>query len=114
MSNWFNKLMGRPPKRYESPQVRVLEEYDGKLEHTMPIVVTPPRQQYIIKSEGQYFVYNSKQEMDEELRQEIERLEHIDKISSSYTVIINGKRQVYETFEEIPEEIRSLIEEVGD
>ncbi len=110
MSNWLSKLMGKP-KPYEpvSSRVKFLDEYGGETEHTMPIVVTPPKQQYIIKTDGQYYVYNSKDEMSEELRTEIARIENIDKISSSYTIIMDGKRHVFGSFDEIPADIQAAI-----
>jgi len=110
MSNWLSKLLGKP-KPYEpvSSRVKFIDEYGGESEHTMPIVVTPPKQQYIIKSDGEYYVYNSKDEMNEELRAEIERIERIDKISSSYTIIMDGKRHVFSSFDEIPADIRDAI-----
>jgi hypothetical protein len=113
MSNWLSKMLGKGPKPYEpvSSQVKFIDQYNGETEHTMPIVVTPPKQQYIIKNDGQYFVYNSKEEMEPELRDEISRIENIDKFSSSYTIVMDGKRQVYSSFEEIPEDIQAAIRE---
>lgn len=116
MGNWLDKLLGRGPLPYEpaSPRVKFIEEFDNSHESTMPIVVVPPRQQYIIKSDGEYSVYLSKSEMTPELREQIERIENLDKLSSSYTVIVNGKRQVYGRFEDIPTEIRTAIEAAQD
>lgn len=113
MSNWLSKMLGKGPKPYEpvSSRVKFIDQYDGSTEHTMPIVVTPPKQQYIIKTDGQYFVYHSKDEMSPELREEISRIETIDKISSSYTIVMNGKRQVYSRFEDIPADIQTAIRE---
>ncbi|OGV39027.1 MAG: hypothetical protein A2X48_17850 [Lentisphaerae bacterium GWF2_49_21] len=86
-----------------------LEEEVSKSVKTLPIAVTHPRQHYIIKSEGKYFIYDSLNEMDEELRKQIESSEKIDEMKSIYTVFVDGKRTIYTHFNDIPDGIREAI-----
>jgi len=85
------------------------EEKSSKNAHTLPIAVTPLPQHYIIKSEGKYFIYDSLNEMDEDLRNQIESYEKIDEMQSKYTVFIDGKRTIYTHFNDIPNDIREAI-----
>jgi len=71
--------------------------------------VTPLPQHYIIKSEGKYFIYDSLDEMDDDLRNQIESYEKIDEMQSKYTVFIDGKRTIYTHFNDIPNDIREAI-----
>ncbi len=109
-------IFGKKEKKYEpvGSDVTFLEE-NGKAEeidHTLRIDISPPSQQYIIKKNGEYLVFESKDEMDEETRDEVEELENINKVTSSYTVIINGERKTYSDFSEIPEEARKAVSEL--
>lgn len=110
--SFFAKILGKNVKKYTpiSKNVKILDDDKcSDVVHTVPIVVTPPSQRYIIKIDGKYDIYNSLEEMDSELRKEIESIEHFNTMSSFYTVIINGKRQSYSKFEDIPEEIRNAV-----
>lgn len=110
---FFAKILGKSVKKYKpvSGNVKILDnDKYSDIVHTVQIVVTPPTQRYIVKIDGKYDIYNSIEEMDPELRKEIESLEHFNTMSSSYTVIINGERQSYSKFEDIPEEIRNAVD----
>ncbi|MFZ2653699.1 MAG: hypothetical protein WAX69_02170 [Victivallales bacterium] len=96
--------------KVSSGNVKFLDdEKNSKNVHTLPIAVTPIPQHYIIKSEGKYFIYDSVNEMDDELRNQIESYEKIDEMQSKYTVFIDGKRTIYTHFNDIPSDIREAI-----
>ncbi len=109
---FLDMLFGKKKKEDQtSPSaVRFLDdEKGGKTVQTLPISVTPPKQHYIIRSEGNYFIYDSLSEMDVDLRKQIESLEKIDEMKSTYTVFIDGKRTIYTHFNDIPNDIREAI-----
>jgi hypothetical protein len=83
---------------------------DSEVEKTMHIDFTPPKQQYIVKIDGEYSVYESKADMPEEMRQEIEEVENAEGVASSYTVIVQGERKTYSSLDEVPEEVRQAID----
>ena len=91
------------------PAAKFLDDHSSDIAHTIPIAVTPPPQHYIIKNEGKYFIYDSLDEMNDDLRNQIESYEKIDEMQSKYTVFVDGKRTVYTHFNDIPSDIREAI-----
>jgi hypothetical protein len=109
---FFDILFGKKKAedKISSPPAKFLDdEKSSKNVHTLPIAVTPLAQHYIIKSEGKYFIYDSLNEMDDDLRNQIESYEKIDEMQSKYTVFIDGKRTIYTHFNDIPSDIREAI-----
>jgi len=90
-------------------KVKILEEKSSEIEKTMHINVEVPKQQYIVKIDGEYSIFDSKEDMPEGLLHDVEEIEHANGTSSSYTVIVDGKRQTFSSLDEIPEEIRGQI-----
>jgi len=76
----------------------------SKIAQTMPISMTPA-QHYIIKRGGEYFIYDSLDEMNAETKAEIEELED----NAPFNVFIEGERKTYNNFNDIPEEIRNTL-----
>jgi hypothetical protein len=113
LGNILKNLVGKEeePKKYKAPEVDFIEEpgFAG-VTHTIPIEVELPKQQYIIKHNGEYIVFNSLQEMPEHLRDEIEHIDEFEEFSHSYNVIVNGERKTYRNLEDMPEEIRKAIQ----
>jgi hypothetical protein len=91
----------------EEPQE---EDENFELDQTMHIDVSSFKPRYIVKINGEYSVFNSKEEMPEEFRQGVEIVEHSDAANSSYTVLVQGERKTYSSYEDVPEDIRAAIE----
>lgn len=109
---FLDKLFGKnkPSRKIDTSVVKFLDDGNSsEISHTMPIAVTPPPQHYIIKTEGKYLIYDSLQEMPQELRGQIEGLENIDEVKNIYTVVFEGKRTVYTHFNDIPLDVREAI-----
>ena len=112
LGNVIKNLMGskEEKKEFKAPDVTFLEEDNpSAVTHTMPIKVEPPEQQYIIKHDNEYLVYNSLDDMPPEIREEIERLDQVDDITHTYSVIVDGERKTYSSIDEIPEDIRASL-----
>lgn len=101
--------LGKEEKK-ESQQVRFLGETEDKITHTMPISKEMPKEHYIIKHNGEYLIFDSKEEMPEELREGIDEIESLESISSVYNVIVDGQRRRYGSYSEIPEDIRKVVD----
>jgi hypothetical protein len=112
--SFFKKLFGLESKKQNLPRTinaKFLDSQEETISHTMPMKKhSLPQQHYIIKHNDQYLVYNSKDEMPEDLREHIEEVEHIDSLSSVYNIIVDGKKKQYTRYADIPQEIRSVIE----
>ena len=106
----IKSVFGGKSKKFESPDVTFMEDDTTGVTHTMPISVKTPTQQIIIKQDGEYLVFDSKDEIPEDLREEIEHLDELGTVDS-YSVIVDGNRETYNSFDEIPEEIRQAISE---
>ena len=109
----FKSIFGKEKdkKTYESPEVTFLGDDTTGVTHTIPITVTAPPQQIIIKNGDEYLVFNSKEEIPPELLQELEHLDDIGTVDS-YSVIVDGHRQVYTSYEDIPEEVRNSMKDM--
>ena len=106
----LKSIMGKEKKEFKAPAVKFLDSDDlTSVTHTMPISIKAPSQQYVIKHNDEYLVFNSLDEMPAELRDEIEHLDDVPDFTHTYSVIIDGQRQTFSSIEEIPEEIREAI-----
>jgi len=107
----FKSIFGKEDKTYESPDVTFLGDDATGVTHTIPITVTAPPQQIIIKNEDEYLVFDSKEEIPPEL---LEELQHLDDLGTtdSYSVIVDGQRQIYTSYEDIPEEVRAAMKDM--
>jgi cation transport regulator ChaB len=76
----------------------------------MPIKKELPKEHYIIKHNGEYMVFNSREEMPEDIREGIDEIENIENISSVYNVIVDGQKKQYKNYSEIPKEIQKILE----
>jgi hypothetical protein len=109
---FLEKLFGRKKAadNCDTSGVKFLDDEKGqKISHTIPIAVTPPRQHYVIKTEGKYMIFDSLEDMGPELRSQMENIEKIEEMKSRYTVLVEGERKVYTHFNDIPVEIREAI-----
>ncbi|OGV59120.1 MAG: hypothetical protein A2X49_02160 [Lentisphaerae bacterium GWF2_52_8] len=107
-SSVFGKNEPKKKKKYNPEEVRFVEQ-SSDVEKTMHIDLVPPKQQYIIKIQGQYMVFSSKEDMPPELRHHVEEIEQTSRSSSSYVVIVDGKQQHYQNIDDIPFEVRTAI-----
>ncbi len=112
LENFFTSLFGKK-KKYVCPDVTFIEDDSRNITHTIPIVVSAPHQQIIIKNNDEYLVYRSKDDIPPELLDEIEHLDDLGTVDS-YSVIVDGQRQIYSSYEDIPEEIRKAITEMEE
>lgn len=105
-------------KQTEEPdlsQVKFIEEDDdGVIQKTMHIDVETPDQQYIVKMDGQYYVYDNKEDMPPELLEQVSQVEHADKTTKSYTVIVDGEQKHFDSVDEMPEDVREAIKNSSD
>ena len=110
LGDFFKSLFGKS-KKFESPDVTFLEETTSGVTHTIPIEVKTPPQQIIIKSNDEYLVFNSKEEIPGDI---LEELKHLDDLGTvdTYSVIVDGQRQIYTSYEDIPEEVRKAVEKL--
>jgi hypothetical protein len=109
LSDIFNKIVGKKKKEYKSPEVTFLDDDITGVTHTIPIKVQAPLQEYIIKHNDEYLVFKSLEEMPEDLRAEIEKIDVEDSFSHSCSVIIDGERKTYNSLDDVPEDIRNAI-----
>jgi len=107
----FVKSIFGKPKKYESPDVTFLEDNASGVTHTIPITVSSPPQQIIIKNDDEYLVFNSKDDIPPELLEEIKHLDDLGTVDS-YSVIVDGQRQLYTSYEDIPEEVRKAMKDM--
>ncbi len=91
----------------------VTDDVNTHPQKTMIIRVKPPKQQYIIKVEGKYLLYNSKSDMPPELRKNLDKFESDSGAKSTYTVVIDGKSHTYHSLDEMPEEIRETVQKAN-
>ena len=106
----FKSLFGEK-KKYEAPDVTFMEDDTTGVTHTIPIKVSVPTQQIIIKSDDEYLVFKSKDDIPPELMKELEHLDDLGTVDS-YSVIVDGQRQIYSSYDDIPEEIRKVINDM--
>lgn len=108
----LRSLMGKEEKKtFTPPDVKFMEDEDPTgVTHTMPIAVESPTTQIIIKHEGQILVYKNMDEMPPDLREELQHLDEAEDFTHSYSVIVDGERQNYAEFNDMPEDIRQAIE----
>ena len=112
----FKKLFGHSDEKpkYKAPDVTFLENDASEVTHTIPISVSPSKQKIIIKEGDDVLVFDSIDQVPEEMR---ETLEHFGEDGSdahqSYSVIINGKRETYDSIDDLPEEIRRNLQNDG-
>ena len=104
----FKSLFGKP-KKYEPPDVTFLEDTTSGVTHTIPITVNTPTQQIIIKNDDEYLVFDSKDAIPDDI---LEELQHLDDLGTvdTFSVIVDGNRQIYTSYEDIPEEVRKALE----
>ena len=113
LGNMLKNLVGKEeePKKYEAPKVDFIDDTGfAGVTHTIPIEVEVPSQQYIVKHNGEYILFNSLDDMPEHLRDEVEHIDEFEEFSHSYHVIINGKRETYKSLEDMPPDIRKAIQ----
>ncbi len=91
-------------QKRESPQVRFIETDTDDILRTMPISLKPT-QHYIVKKDGEYCIYDSISQMDEETRKTFENLES----DAPFTVYVEGEGRTYSSIDEIPEKIRTAL-----
>jgi len=109
--SFISRLFGLDKgEKKDIQQVRFLGETEDKVTHTVPISKEIPKEHYIIKHNGEYLIFDSKEEMPEELRKGIDEIESLNSISSVYNVIVDGQRRRYSSYAEIPEDIRKVVE----
>ena len=77
---------------------------------TMMFHFQPPKEQYIIKNGNDYYVYSSKDDMPEYVREGVEAMESSDEAASSVRLIVDGTRTNYSSIEDIPDDIKKAIE----
>ncbi len=105
-----NLLKKEEKKKFESPDVTFIDDDPTGVTHTIPISIEAPAQQYIIKHGEEYLVYNSMEEMPEQLREELVHLNESDDFTNSYSVIIDGVKQTYSSLEDMPEDLRNAVQ----
>ena len=114
LSEIFKKIVGKEKKeknsKPQSPEVTFLDDDTTGVTHTIPIKVQAPAQEFIIKHNDEYLVFKSLDDMPEELRAEIEKIDVEESFSHSYSVIIDGERKTYNSLEDMPEDVRSAID----
>lgn len=110
-AKWLAKLFGKPvaPETGAEKKTRIISDDTRDTDNTLRIQFKPPKQQYIVKIDGEYFCFDSKREMPDHLRIEVEQIENAADTSGSYTVITAGERKSYQHFEEMPEEVQRVV-----
>jgi hypothetical protein len=106
----LKSVFGKPEK-YKSPDVTFLEDNASGVTHTIPITISSPPQQIIIKNGDEYLVFNSKDDIPPDLLKEIEHLDDLGTVDS-YSVIVDGQRQIYTSYEDIPHEVRKAMKDI--
>lgn len=109
----FSKMFGKEKKpKYKAPDVQFLEEDESVVTHTIPISIAPTKQKIVIKEGDEVLIFDSINDVPEEMR---EALEHLGEDGShqSYSVIVDGVRTTYDSIEEIPEDIRKSMTNDG-
>ena len=105
----LKKLFKGRKKEFHAPDVTFLEDKMSSVTHTLPITVNPPTERIIIKHDGDYLVFTSKEQIPSEIKSELEQLDDTEAIESSVTIFVDGKRETYASLEEVPEQIRRAI-----
>lgn len=113
LGQFFKSIFGKKTKKFESPDVTFIEDEGDGVTHTIPITITTPTQQIIIKNNDEYLVYRSKDDIPKELLKEMEDLDELDTVDS-FSVIVDGQRQIFNHFEDIPEEVRKAIKDLEE
>lgn len=91
-------------KKQSKPKAKYVEFDTSDILRTIPITIKPA-QYYIIKHGGEYYIYDSFDQMDEETRKIFENLES----SAPFTVYVEGEGRTFSKLEDIPEEIRKTL-----
>ena len=106
----FKSMFG-DTESYTAPDVTFIEDDTSGVTHTIPISVAPPPQHIIVKNDEEILVFNSKDEIPPEM---LEELKHLDDLGTtdSYSVIVDGQRQLYTSYEDIPEEVRKAMKDM--
>ena len=96
-----------------SGEVSNIEEQDTDIEHTMQINVEVPDHEYIIKKDGQYLVFKSKDDMPADVLALLEEVDHKveegDNASEQCTVIADGKCKKYAKKDDLPKDIQNIL-----
>jgi predicted ribosome-associated RNA-binding protein Tma20 len=94
-----------------SGEVSNLEEQDTDIEHTMQIKVETPDHEYIIKKDGEYLVFKSKEDMPADVLALLEDMEHKEEgdVSEQCTVIADGKCKRYSDKSKLPKDIQDIL-----
>lgn len=94
-------------KKKQIPQnVRIIAEDDEDMMRTMQFDLRPA-QHYVIKSGGQYFIYDSLEQVPEDMRDKVQGL---DSDEGGFTVFVDGERKTYKKIQEVPKPIREALE----
>jgi len=110
-------LFGKDEKKeFHAPDVTFIE--DGKkkgdnITHTVPITVDSPTERIIIKRDDEYLMFTSKDQIPPELREEIEHLNDLEVLENTISIIVDGKREVYHSIEDVPESVREALMSSG-
>lgn len=100
----------KPKYKSMASQVKVVEEGKGAgVERTMHFDFVPPKRQYIIKVDGAYSVFSSKDEMPVEVRRSVESVESSDGADKTFVIIVDGEKRTFHSVDEMPEEMRSAV-----
>ncbi len=91
-------------KKQEKPKVKFIDFDTGDIMRTMQISMKPA-QHYIMKTGGEYYIYDSIEQMDEKARKTFQELES----DAPFTVYIEGEGKTYNSIDEIPEKIRNAL-----
>ena len=106
---FFKRLFGLEDEAQKPSGAKFISDDRKSEEGTVQMEIARPRQKYIIRSKGQYRIFDSKEEMDAESRAKVENFEKMEKLSASYTVIDEGRKTSYSSFEDIPQEIKDAV-----
>lgn len=77
---------------------------------TMMFNFKPPKEQYIVKNGSDCYVYASKNEMPEHIKNGVEKVESSGEATSSFRLIADGSRTDFSSIDDLPENVRRAIE----
>lgn len=106
MLSWFSSEAKEEDKSQWNHQLLKSDRVD----ETSRVKFLPPEEQYIIKLDGKYYVFGSKDEMPDDLRKGVELIENSDSGLSTYTVIRKGVRETFSDLNELPPKLRKILE----
>lgn len=105
----FDKIIpSLKKKEYKHPKVTFIPDTDPEFTHTMPIKTNHPTQHYIIKTGGEYHIYDSLDEIEPEFRATIENFNDNDK-TAPFTIFVDGERKTYSNASQLPQNIRDAL-----